>query len=40
LASASTISPSASARIGAPRLRASSSTIEISKATPKAAHTT
>ena len=40
LASASTISPSASARIAAPRLRASSSMTEISAAAPKAAHTT
>ena len=40
LASASTISASASARIGAPRLRTSSSAIEISTATPNAAHTT
>jgi hypothetical protein len=40
LASASTINPSATARMAAPWLRASSSTTEISKLAPKAAHTT
>ncbi len=40
LASASTISASAKARIGAPRLRASSNSAEISAATPNAAQTT
>ena len=40
LASASTIMPIAMARMSAPRLRATSSRMEISTAAPKALHTT